>query len=234
LDTLIIETAIPDTKAATFWKNNFSDQTEVEWPVFFDALATEIKLIKNNTNKHTKNNNNKTNSESSLLDKIQLQQIKCLHALLATKRVTAREREIVSLETFGWVVSWFGSLQTNFLNMIHSVVFSPWFHGDISAQVSEGLLQSCAPGTFLIRLSLSNFGGYTLSYVSPSKQVNHYRFFYNLEKNVFVILETEYPTIATLLQEKHKIFGLTVPCLGSKYNTLHTEMESKGYIGGNV
>jgi len=230
LDALIIETAIPDTKAAAFWKNNFSDQTQVEWPIFINALATEIKLIKNNTNKHI----NKINLEITLLDKPQLQQIKCLHALLATKQVTGYEREVVSLGTFGWVVSWFGSLQTNFLNMIHSIVFSSWFHGDISAQVSVGLLQSCTPGTFLIRLSLSNFGGYTLSYVSPARQINHYRFYYDLQKNVFVISETEYPTIATLLEEKRKIFGLTVPCLGSKYCALHTEMESRGYIGSNV
>jgi len=137
----------------------------------------------------------------------------------------------VNVETFGWVISWFGSLHLTFLERMHSVVYSPWFHGDISAQETERLLQSCSVGTFVVRLSSSNFGGYALSYVLPSGKINHYRFCFNLQKSVFILMETQYSTISALLEDKRSFFQLKMPCLGSKYTTLYTEMESGGYIG---
>jgi len=226
LDSLIIATAIPDANAASFWKNNFSDQTHVEWPIFMNALATEIKLFP----KHSLPIYSQTKPEISLTNPTEIQQIKILHALLVTKQVTAREREVVRLETFGWVVSWFGTLQTNFLKMIQTAVHSPWFHGIISASEATALLQFCAPGTYLIRLSTSYFGAWTLSYISPTYQISHYRFSYNLQKGVFIFAETEYPSISDILEHHTKPMRLSMPLLGSKYTIIFTEMETT-YIG---
>uniref|UniRef100_A0A8C6RYK1 SH2 domain-containing protein n=1 Tax=Nannospalax galili TaxID=1026970 RepID=A0A8C6RYK1_NANGA len=41
-----------------------------------------------------------------------------------------------------------------------------WFHGSISREAAENLLESQPPGTFLIRVSHSHVG-YTLSYKDP-------------------------------------------------------------------
>lgn len=43
----------------------------------------------------------------------------------------------------------------------------PWFHGPISKDSSESLLRHYREGYFLVRLSTTNAGGYTISRVAP-------------------------------------------------------------------
>ena len=51
----------------------------------------------------------------------------------------------------------------------------PWFHGDISKAQAEKILRGYREGYFLVRLSSTIAGCFTISRVTPSKSIHHHR-----------------------------------------------------------
>jgi len=222
LESLIISTAIPDLKSANFWKTHFSDHIIVDWKSFIHHLVNDLNLY------NTKSDFSQLLSTGNVQDSKLLRIIKCLKFILATKENTTEQKEIVKIETFGWLVSWLGSLQTNFLDNMLNLIDKAWFHGDISARVAEYQLKNKPLGTFLVRFSTASFGSYTLSYVTTPTIINHLRFSYSSQSNIFESGNTEYLSINQLITSKTQLLGLSLPCLGSKYVVLEQE-DNFGY-----
>jgi serine/threonine protein kinase len=223
LETSIINATIPDVKSANFWASHFSNKTSADWDQFINHLATDLNLY------HSKNESfTHLFSTGKIQDTNLLRKVKALKLILSTKTFTTSEKAIVQIDKFGWAASWFGSLSTNFLDNVMSLIGQTWFHGEISARMAENLLKGKPTGTFLIRLSVASFGSYTLSYVTSTGSINHYRFSYLIQKNVFEISGSEYTSINQFLEKKGPSFGLTVPCLGSRFVHIDQD-ENFGY-----
>jgi len=161
-------------------------------------------------------------------DPVLIRKIKCLKFLLANKETTLEQekKEVVKMENFGWMVSWFGSIYTNFLDNILQVIDKPWFHGDITKTAAEYQLRNKDAGTFLVRFSTASFGCFALSYVTNNIIV-HIRFSYSKQSNTFESGNHKYSSIHELLTNNIQFLGLTLPCLGSKYVIL--DQEDCGY-----
>jgi hypothetical protein len=146
--------------------------------------------------------------------------------MLVTKENTD-QKEFVKIDKFGWVVSWFGSIYTNFVDNMINLSDKSWFHGDISGRMAEYQLKNKPVGTFLVRLSVASYGSFTLSYVTHTT-INHYRCTYSIQTNTFEAGGIEYNSLSSLINSKSQIFELTEPCLGSKYAMLDQE-DNFGY-----
>jgi len=150
---------------------------------------------------------------------------------------TTNEDEVVYLETFGRVVSFFGPLVTNsslsFLEKIRETLRKPWFHGDISSEESNTRLFGKPIGTYLIRFSLNGLGTFTLSRVSNSGSIVHQRFSFDIDMQKFIFKNNEYESIDDfLIKEKEELF-LLEPCLGSRFQSLFFLQEKVNeYVGG--
>jgi len=146
--------------------------------------------------------------------------------MLVTKDNTD-QKEIVKIDKFGWVVSWFGCLYTNFVDNMINLSNKAWFHGDISGRMAELQLKNKPVGTFLVRLSVASYGSYTVSYVTPTT-INHYRCTFSIQDNIFEAGGSEYNSLCSLINSKSQTFELTEPCPGTKYATLDQE-DNFGY-----
>jgi len=217
LESLIVSTAIPDPRSASFWISHFSDKIIVDWNNFLHHLLNDLNLYPKSEVIQL--------STGKIQDTQLLRKIKCLRLMLVTKENTD-QKEIVKIDKFGWVVSWFGSY-TNFLDNMINLSDKAWFHGDISGRMAEYQLKNKPLGTFLVRLSVASYGSYTLSYVTPTT-INHYRCTYSIQTNTFEAGGVEYNSLSSLINSKSQIFGLTEPSTGSKYALLDQE-ENFGY-----
>jgi len=244
LEVVAVDVAIAverDPRANAFWKRNFRDRITVDWPDFMNALSQELQLIQNRTPIMKLFESNSPILEGTVIPK----NIVCLRAILVEQSNTERPTDVVKLETFGKVISWFGPLvpSTNdkdglFLDRIRTIVCSPWFHGSITQQESEQALRNKNYGTFLVRFSTSSFGAYAISKVTTKnncKVIFHHRFTYDLVSDTFVIKkenqeQKHYPTITTLLEQEKLELGLEQPCLGSPFTSIVMPEKSKGYV----
>jgi len=219
LESLIVSTAIPDPRSASFWKTHFSDHIIVDWNTFLHHFLNDLNLYP------SKSDINQL-STGKIQDTQLLKKIKCLRLMLVTKENTD-QKEFVKIDKFGWVVSWFGSINTNFVDNMINLSDKSWFHGDISGRMAEYQLKNKPVGTFLVRLSVASYGSYTLSYVTNTT-INHYRCTYSIQTNNFEAGGIEYNSLSSLINSKSQIFELTEPCLGSKYAMLDLE-DNFGY-----
>jgi len=70
-----------------------------------------------------------------------------------------------------------GGVKTSTLDEISKLVQEKWFWGDLSGEEAANVLQSCKPGSFLIRFSANVVGVFTLSYRhAKDNKVIHKRF----------------------------------------------------------
>jgi hypothetical protein len=59
------------------------------------------------------------------------------------------------------------------IQKVTQVVSNKWFHGFLSSEEADKLLDAQPIGTFLVRFSRSNNGAYALAYVDPNGKVAH-------------------------------------------------------------
>eukprot|EP01126_Amoeba_proteus_P040016 TRINITY_DN4246_c0_g1_i10.p1 TRINITY_DN4246_c0_g1~~TRINITY_DN4246_c0_g1_i10.p1 ORF type:complete len:519 (+),score=93.58 TRINITY_DN4246_c0_g1_i10:80-1636(+) len=81
------------------------------------------------------------------------QRLLCLKAMVSTKEPGHREH-VVTLHSFSQFMKWFGPLSKSIVDEIFEVVSHPWFHGDISRQEAQNLVESYGRSLgYLVRLS---------------------------------------------------------------------------------
>jgi serine/threonine protein kinase len=224
LDNIIVDVAVQDVGGRKFWKKNFLTREEVPWEEFVPALCDFLNIPKID----------KTLIESPSRDPMILN-FKCLKSLLAEKPKALAERdtaEVVNLEHFGRVLNYFGPLTDanhTVLDNIRELLRQPWFHGDISTDISKSKLANQPPGTFLIRFSSGVDGWFTLSFVTQHGAIRHQRIKHTPGGPYILCPENEeFKSLQDLVQDKN----LTLPCPGSRFQLLFQETNPlEGYVG---
>eukprot|EP01102_Stenamoeba_stenopodia_P006404 TRINITY_DN1755_c0_g2_i1.p1 TRINITY_DN1755_c0_g2~~TRINITY_DN1755_c0_g2_i1.p1 ORF type:complete len:320 (+),score=100.47 TRINITY_DN1755_c0_g2_i1:887-1846(+) len=226
LDEIIVDVTISDPVGCQFWKKNFLGKEVVLYKDFVKPFGEMFNL----------------GSDSEL-------HYECLKSILPVKESDSTLRDpplIVNIDRFGHMLSLFGPLYndpnapSNFLEKIKNCMKQPWFHGDITTSEAEKLLHSQKPGSFLVRLSTTQAGAYTISKVSRKGQINHQRIEYKPDKGFSVSIQTkkgkktvtDTTSLQHLVEATKSDLYLKVPCPGSPYEFLFAKNKSKldGYL----
>jgi len=231
---LLMDCVINDSTGKLFWRKCFGPRDFVFWEDFVTEFYSFF-----------------INSSPD----INSPQFKCLKLLLAKKspdNTLKKAPEIVTLEAFGNLLSWFGPLDSvpdgssNVLEYIKSIVKQKWFHGHLSMTDASNRLSSYSKGHFLIRLSSTVPGQFTISKVDKGNSISHQRITYMHYSGFSVRLKDSKTGAVKLLAENgiglkrfiSKIasdFGLVTPCPGRSADFEQIFMKPKstslaGYI----
>lgn len=168
LDSVIVDATIDQDEVGNqFWKRTFLGKESVSWDEFSVQLARYCNLGAPN--------------------QADLRWL-ALHTIITQKEENSHASQpplVVTLERFGHVLSWFGPLEvrsgaiessaTTFLDRILETLSQPWFHGDIERVPCEAALKDQTPGTYLVRVSTTVAGAFTISKMASSLKINHQR-----------------------------------------------------------
>ena len=135
-----------------------------------------------------------THFSKSIAERLQISsqnfalEFKCLEHILAARDVDStmvNPSKVVTLGGFGKVLGWFGPFEVEIpprnvtlLDRIVDAIRCPYFFGYIEKDAAESKLSGKSNGTFLVRLSTTKQGAFTISKVSKSGNINHQRFDY--------------------------------------------------------
>jgi serine/threonine protein kinase len=125
----------------------------------------------------------------------------------------------IAVEHFGQLLNWFGPLDPHMLSRIYDVASQPWFHGAIEKEDAEARVKGVGvENTFLVRLSTSSAGCFTLSYMSGTVKHKRLQFLYNPDGSSprFVLGNVEYPSLMAIIQATE----LYPPAPGSKFQAI--------------
>jgi serine/threonine protein kinase len=169
LDNVLTEIAVADPQGRALWKKHFSGLAEMEWDKFVAAFYSFLGL-----------------GAPIATDKkyIWLQSLCVAQVSDITKE---KSTEVVTLENFGKFCSWFGPLNKEVLDRLSGLCAFPWFYGKMSSAEVSSLLTGKPKATFLVRLSESSEGCFTISKVEKTAEVNHQRVLYNLKDGTYTI-----------------------------------------------
>jgi len=168
--------------------------------------------------------------------------LRCLKMVLAEKPKNVgglnieSNDEVVSMENWGKILSWFGPLVVRgsgiiLLEKLRSLLSNVWFHGNISTPEAESRLSGKGAGTFLIRFSTSSPGAFTISKVAPNKSINHQRIIYRVGRGFELGNNVVYHSLDDLVKGQSKELNLLTSCPGSYlYAQLFSPQVSAGYI----
>lgn len=223
-DHILIDVAIPDMVGRFFWKTYFLQKDEVSFdkeflPTFTQFIGTQDiapELL------------SLPSAEPYIVG------LKCLKALIVEKARNRTEggQEVVSLERFGKILSYFGPIDDPrtgngyfILERMRMMMYYPWFHGDITTKEAQEKLSGKTGNTFLIRFS-SIDGMYTLSVITELRQIQHQRI--KRIQDGYIVEGQMFDTLEQFIMSK----GLKEPCAGSKYQIIFQENPPKecGYI----
>jgi serine/threonine protein kinase len=230
LQELLIEIAVRDEVAARLWRTAFLGRDRLPWNEFLLGLARA-------STSQAPQLGALPSADSLLL--------RCLKALLAERvagEVHLDQAEQVSCENWGKIIAWFGPLDTwtTFLERVRQALQQSWFHGAIEKQEAESLLSGQPEGAFLVRLSTSQPGCFTISKVSRSLKIQHQRIDYQAERNLFSIQiqsadgqlreATTTGSLEAFISEHARELNLKSPVPCSRFRFLFERSASEGYL----
>eukprot|EP00013_Stygamoeba_regulata_P025087 CAMPEP_0177645050 /NCGR_PEP_ID=MMETSP0447-20121125/9037_1 /TAXON_ID=0 /ORGANISM="Stygamoeba regulata, Strain BSH-02190019" /LENGTH=607 /DNA_ID=CAMNT_0019147497 /DNA_START=249 /DNA_END=2072 /DNA_ORIENTATION=+ len=139
-------------------------------------------------------------------------------------------RGVVRMESFGKMLGYLGPLEVKrggaiveggFLHRLEQLLSSQWFFGKLDTEGAIANLKAKDPGTYLVRFS-SQPGWFSISSVSPSKEIKHYRIRHKPAGRTFAVegQETTYSSLIELIEKASGHAMLTTPCTNSPYNHL--------------
>jgi len=203
LEHVIVEAAISNQRGREFWKRYFLTEANVAWNVFSDALCDWLKVP------------TRAQCEKGSVPYLNL---KCLKAVLAERSQSDGSTGvlpdyIVSMEKFGRILEYFGSLQEGFLDNIRELLSQKWFHGELDTADAAARLNAQPPGSFLVRFSSTNPGCFTTSQVTPDGTIRHQRVS-NQPGKGFLFQNVLYPRLAELISST---FNTALACPNYKF-----------------
>lgn len=232
LEGVIVDVAVSDHIGNEFWKMHLTGKHNVTWDRFKEKLCVFHAIPF-------------PEPPPDVQD-----QLLFLQHLLGERHPNAPKDslpEIVTLEAFGRLLQWFGPMgrKPDWIASVRDVMRQAWFFGDMDSKAADKALSERKKGTFLVRMSASSAGQFTISKVT-SKGINHQRFTYKPGKGF--TLKSSKGTGKTKkshnieascsLEEfvrKHlsKELGLQLPCPGSPFGfLLGKEPERDTKLGG--
>jgi len=220
LDLVLLDIAIKDDAANKFWKAHFAGKFRVPWAEFVTAFLRflECPLPPDST------------------------RVKCLHALLAEKVVESgvgMREEVVSPDMLGKLLAWFGPSGPTMLERLESLLRQPWFHGMIEKTEAEGKLSGQPKGSYLVRLSSTSPGCFTISKVGKNDGISHQRIDYHAGKGFSCLIQGPDGTtreavgavpLETYLAQHSKELYLITPIECSTWKHLFVTSSIEGYL----
>lgn len=167
LDTVIMELAVPLHGAREWWLSSFKMAQRVQWFTFINKYCHDFKIV----------------AEFIKVEDVLISRAEDCMAVSVDIRafealITDKTTGEVAAEKFGDAVSWLGELPAygrRIMRIASKMLRKEYFFGDVSKEESEKLLSQKPPGTFLVRFSTSNLGGYTISRVTHTGAISHRR-----------------------------------------------------------
>eukprot|EP01117_Protostelium_nocturnum_P010324 TRINITY_DN3709_c0_g1_i3.p1 TRINITY_DN3709_c0_g1~~TRINITY_DN3709_c0_g1_i3.p1 ORF type:complete len:1210 (-),score=379.32 TRINITY_DN3709_c0_g1_i3:13-3642(-) len=201
----IIEAATSDQVARNIWKNNYLNLDAVPFADFTACIASYL-------NQNLRPGSHRYN---------------CFKAII--EDIADDKSYNVSIETFSKLLEWFGPLDAEFLLKITETVAEKWFHGNLSHTQAEKLISKHSkPGTFLVRFSGKNRGYFTLSVMTRSNVIGHYRIHYNRQDGLYFINKNAHRSLSALIQACSPTLSLRSPCPESKFSNLDDGIFNNG------
>lgn len=127
--------------------------------------------------------------------------------------------DTVHIDDWGNFVQWFGPFgykNHNPAKYAQSIAQNKFFFGQLSINQAFNLLDGQAPGTFLVRYSLSRRGDYSASFVTPSGSIAHQ----HIDRKVTIDEGSRQPV---------KI-RYVIPSTGAAYDTLFELIDDQPYL----
>jgi len=204
-DSIILESILLDNTGRNIWLKYFAGsqlRETVSWQNFTAALLNTFKQCP--------------------LKDVEDIKWKCLKTILVRD-------DRVSMERFSQVLSWFGPLSdlTEFLTNIEDMLKQTWFHGDISPNEAMKRLRNEKKGTYLIRFSSKDPGGFVITVMRSNSKVKHYRVAHK-PGSTFDISNFKCRRLDELLSVHRKELGLGQPCSPHPFEFLFREGECEG------
>jgi serine/threonine protein kinase len=223
LNDILIDLAISDPFGNSFWKTSFLACEIVEWGNFADKLVQFL-----GTNLMDVNND-------------QSEKLKFLHfAVDRSLSDFVVARSYISIESFGRVLSIFGPMDKDgyYLERIREVLLEEWFHGEMSSKEAEILLSNNnKKGTFLVRLSMKQEGGWLAVSRVGSTGISHQLIRFNSALGIFTFRFRQGNTTRKIEQAcslstfvtkfLSQELALIFPCPGSRFACLRSAPKLK-------
>eukprot|EP01100_Stratorugosa_tubuloviscum_P006059 TRINITY_DN2636_c2_g1_i1.p1 TRINITY_DN2636_c2_g1~~TRINITY_DN2636_c2_g1_i1.p1 ORF type:complete len:553 (-),score=254.25 TRINITY_DN2636_c2_g1_i1:76-1734(-) len=165
-------------------------------------------------------------SDSSEFDVINQKMLRCIQIVLTLKEksqhsgIVAPDNARVNLEDFGRLLDFFGPLVNPINNSFElgkqliDVIPQQWFFGDFATDVAEQTLSKMSIGTFLIRLSSSQAGNFTIS-KQGIDGVTHQRI--TKRGGLFYVNNKCFQSLSQLVLGMKNELQLLCPCPGSPF-----------------
>jgi len=160
--------------------------------------------------------------------------------MLNDKQLSIDKPPVVSLESFGKFISWFGPMNKEILDNLYEICSEKkWFWGRVDTrdpQIATYLESN--KNSFMVRMSSTQEGYFAISLLDQKGQVIHVRIFYNQIKNYYAVelkgTEKHFKTLEELVKEAKKEYGLEDPQDVSPLNKIiRGEHAPVLYIGKN-
>jgi len=231
IDLLLPSCCIRDPVGAAFWQEHFFGKEFAPFDEFLIAFCRHFDL-------------NPPESHS----------LECFKALAVTEHTDniMKTMEIVKIDNFGALLDNFGPIisQTKcksdkapvtIFTRIYRLCKQPWYHGDVTKEKAERLLGSYKPQYFLVRLSTTVSGCFTISRVTLSQKIHHQRIDWSPETETFrakinvnrqykeVILQGK--SLRSFINLVKDDLHLVSPCPGSKYRIIFQKSRVTGTGG---
>eukprot|EP00276_Gloeochaete_wittrockiana_P020233 CAMPEP_0184340384 /NCGR_PEP_ID=MMETSP1089-20130417/9072_1 /TAXON_ID=38269 ORGANISM="Gloeochaete wittrockiana, Strain SAG46.84" /NCGR_SAMPLE_ID=MMETSP1089 /ASSEMBLY_ACC=CAM_ASM_000445 /LENGTH=519 /DNA_ID=CAMNT_0026668183 /DNA_START=54 /DNA_END=1613 /DNA_ORIENTATION=- len=231
IDTILIECAITDPNGQDLWRNHFLGKESVEWDEFvqpfYNMLNTPLPMVPTDCLKHM-----------------------CIKTLLAepsSDKTLIDPPDIVTIEKLGAVLDWFGPAvsppgEQDILSRVMRTCKQPWFHGDIDGRKAESLLKAFREGYFLVRLSTTFSGSFTVSKVTQTRRINHQRIDYKPGQGFTIKIVDEAQethikrsapgqSLRAFLKTLEAELFLIEPCPGSRFRSIFQKRRTEGIDG---
>eukprot|EP01090_Pellita_catalonica_P004230 TRINITY_DN14069_c0_g1_i1.p1 TRINITY_DN14069_c0_g1~~TRINITY_DN14069_c0_g1_i1.p1 ORF type:complete len:474 (-),score=88.31 TRINITY_DN14069_c0_g1_i1:27-1448(-) len=212
LNKIIVECCINDEIGRKLWLKNFNGKDEIQWPTFIRKFSSAIGY------------RYKGDDEIEVL---------CLKEVLgeASRDFTEPEKR-VTLENFGNICAFFGPLSNqkggppSILQKVKQLMETKWFFGAISKEDAEARLTRKPPGTYLVRLSTSTAGCFTVSKVTKAGSLAHQRIQhvpgegFSIRTRKGTLQSAPSALLPDFLKKISKDLSLKSPCPGSPFSAL--------------
>ncbi len=215
LDEIMIDVAIKDAAANAFWKLNFRGREKLSWDKLSEKIAEYVGV---------------KNGELSI---DMSEKLRFFRFLVGVRLPDAHNPpKEVRLEDFGRLFTWFGPFdkQGHFLESVRAAMKEDWFHGHMSSKEAESALANRKKGTFLVRLSATGEGVFSISRVGTTG-ISHQRVNYDPVEGTFSLKYSQGKTQKKIKEKctlsnfvvKHlsKELKLAIACAGSPYGFLY-------------
>merc|ERR1712137_1149231 len=226
IEVIMIDCAINEQAGRDFWREAFPGQ---EYAPFDEFLPQFLQF-----------------TGIPMPDTVHLEIFKLLVVTELSDNIM-KPIDVVRIGDFGSFLENFGPISMvrerrgksetiNVFQRMYGICKQPWFHGDISSKQAEQLLRGYKSGYFLVRLSSSVSGCFTISRVTPNNTIHHHRIDYKGEKGYATrSIVDKSSIISSTSKSLHSFIGLLKAdmhlesaCPGSKFRVLFKVQQTIG------